>query len=315
MVPDAFYPVSGQAGVSLPPSTLMGGFAAKGSADANFVAGRPGLRHRTGVFRQGFCRRILRCAAACRRRRRCRAPWPACPPCPSRCPECGRGSRRRGGRVVREASLPKSGAMYFGSIASTKSPVPGLSDPSEMDGASSDQLAPERPAASTSTISAMFAPRLPPKASSAPFMAAAGSVVGRPACVERPAGRNLAPLLRRLADADEGRRARRLVDDERRASLDRCGEGHRVGAIDRLGRAGARNQRRPVGRGEGDQPLAGQAAGEIAELAAGVGVALREDGDAEQSGRLGELRCRCGRSPYAPGRPWRPTRKASARAG
>ena len=56
-------------------------------------------------------------------------------------------------------------------------------------GASSDQLAPERPAASTSTIRAMFAPRLPPKASSVPFIAAAGSVVDRPAeSSAQPAG-------------------------------------------------------------------------------------------------------------------------------
>src|SRR5690606_17276156 len=61
--------------------------------------------------------------------------------------------------------------------------------PSEIDGASSDQLAPERPAASTSTMSAILAPRLPPNASRAPFIAAAGSVVGLPwASSAQPAG-------------------------------------------------------------------------------------------------------------------------------
>src|SRR6185369_2322395 len=83
----------------------------------------------------------------------------------------------------------KSGSSSLGSTASTNSPVPGLSGPPVNHGASSDQLAPDRPAASTSTISAMLAPRWPPNASMAPFMAAAGSVVGLPlASSAQPSG-------------------------------------------------------------------------------------------------------------------------------
>ena len=56
-------------------------------------------------------------------------------------------------------------------------------------------------------------------------------------------GGNFAAFLGRLADADEGGGARRLVDDQRRPARHGRGEGHRIGAIDRLGRAGAGQQR------------------------------------------------------------------------
>ena len=66
------------------------------------------------------------------------------------------------------------------SSASTNSPIPGEPSPSRNDGASMDQLAPDSPAASSSTISATFAPRAPPNGSSTPAIAAAGSVVALP---------------------------------------------------------------------------------------------------------------------------------------
>ena len=72
----------------------------------------------------------------------------------------------------RSSRPAKSGASNFGAMATTNSPAPGVSAPLTNEGASSDQFAPVRPAARTSTISAIFAPRDPPNVSSAPFTAA-----------------------------------------------------------------------------------------------------------------------------------------------
>ena len=214
---------------------------------------------------------------------------PARAPSPCRVPECGRRSRSAAAPAGPSCGAAKPGSMSFGSSASTNRPVPGFCDPCAKLGASSDQLAPETPAASTSTISAILAPRSPPKASSAPFMASRR--IGRRVAlgIHRPAFGDLVALARRLADRGEGCGARRLVDEQRRAVGDRCGEGHRVGAVDRLRRAGAGEQRRPVGGGDGNQSGLREAGGEIAERAAGIGVLLREDGDAEQAGGLGEI--------------------------
>jgi hypothetical protein len=130
-------------------------------------------------------------------------------------------------------------------------------------------------------------------------MAAAGSVVGLPlASSAQPSGivlpssaalRDRLALLGRFADVDESGGARRLVDDQRRPVGGGGGKRHRVGAVDWLDRARAGKHGRAVGGGERHQPECCQPSGEIAERAACIGVLLREDGDAEQFCRLGEV--------------------------
>jgi hypothetical protein len=83
----------------------------------------------------------------------------------------------------------ESGASRAGVVAMTRRPAPGERSPEMNEGASSAQFAPARPAAMTSTMSAILAPRAPPKARSAPRSAACGSVVGCPSpSTAQPAG-------------------------------------------------------------------------------------------------------------------------------
>jgi hypothetical protein len=85
--------------------------------------------------------------------------------------------------------LLKSWSSRSGESAITVNPVPGLWPPDLKSGASSDQDEPGTPAASTSTINAMFAPLCPPKARSAPPNALPGSVVASPcSSIAHPAG-------------------------------------------------------------------------------------------------------------------------------
>src|SRR3546814_18750274 len=93
-----------------------------------------------------------------------------------------------------------------------KRPAPGEALPLLKGGASFDQLAPVRPAASSSTISAMLAPRAPPKGSRLPAKAARASVVGWPAgSSAQPSG------IPRPASA-EARREAREAELEARSS-------------------------------------------------------------------------------------------------
>ena len=174
-------------------------------------------------------------------------------------------------------------------MAITRRPAPGERFPEVNEGASSAQFAPVSPAAMTSTISAILAPRAPPKASSAPRSAACGSVVGSPSASTAQPSRQRLAAFGIMSELDEGGRARRLVDEQRRPFVERRGEGDRIRAIDGLLRSGDRHQRRPAGRGESDEAGLRETARVIAEFAGGVASVLREQRDPEGLGAAAKI--------------------------
>ena len=270
---------------------------------------RPECELRSGQDRGNFmgcCRSRLARRRCCRRPRAGSTP-PRPPPC--------RGRRLRAAGNV-DAYSPdsrsscaasrasKPGSISRGASAITVMPVPGLCDPGEGRRV-------ERP------VGAVDAGRehLDHQRDVGAAVAAEGEQralhggSGRwSACPRRPAPspRGCLPAFGGVADVDEGGGARRLVDDQRRAAGDRRGEGHRIGAIDRLGRAGTGEQRRAVGGRDRRQPSLGQPAGEIAERAAGEGVLLREQREAERCA-ASTISRRRRRSRDARRRPWRRT--------
>ena len=105
----------------------------------------------------------------------------------------------------------KSGAQSAGAIAAMNSPAAGESLPWSNGGQSNDQFAPVMPAARTSTIKAMLAPRLPPKASQAVQRRAriGGGLAGG---IDGPTFGNGLAMLGGFTQVDIGGGAGRLVD-------------------------------------------------------------------------------------------------------
>ena len=107
--------------------------------------------------------------------------------------------------------------------------------------------------------------------------------------VDRPAwGQGLAAI-RVAPELDKGCRARGLVDQQRRAFIERSGERDRVGAIDGRLRPGDRHQCRPACRSERNQAGLRQTARIVPEFARGVAAVLGEQREAEALGAAAKI--------------------------